>query len=218
MTKSAGLIINSFECLEYRAFQAILDGQCAPGESVPPVYCIGPVIGGQKGDWEHQHECMSWLDSQPSGSVLFLSFGSLGVFSTKQLKEIAIGLDRSGVNFLWVVEVLNHDSVGGFVTHCGWNSILEAVYAGVPMLAWPLYAEQKMNKAFIVDEVKVAFPVAQSEDGSVSAAELEEQVTELMNWEKGRAVRDRVIAMKAAASMIDGGSNSSCTRQVDSVD
>lgn len=116
------------------------------------------------------------------------------------------------------VEVLNHDSVGGFVTHCGWNSILEAVYAGVPMLAWPLYAEQKMNKAFIVDEVKVAFPVAQSEDGSVSAAELEEQVTELMNWEKGRAVRDRVIAMKAAASMIDGGSNSSCTRQVDSVD
>lgn len=105
MTKSAGLIINSFECLEYRAFQAILDGQCAPGESVPPVYCIGPVIGGQKGDWEHQHECMSWLDSQPSGSVLFLSFGSLGVFSTKQLKEIAIGLDRSGVNFLWVVRI-----------------------------------------------------------------------------------------------------------------
>ena len=40
---------------------------------------------------------------------------------------------------------LRHKSVGGFVSHCGWNSVLEAVTYGVPMLPWPLYAEQKLN-------------------------------------------------------------------------
>ena len=48
-------------------------------------------------------------------------------------------------------EVLAHGAVGGFVTHCGWNSVLEAIMGGVPMLAWPMYAEQRMNKVFLVD-------------------------------------------------------------------
>jgi UDP:flavonoid glycosyltransferase YjiC (YdhE family) len=42
------------------------------------------------------------------------------------------------------VAMLNHDLVGGFVTHCGWNLLLEAVCVGMPMVAWPLYAEQKL--------------------------------------------------------------------------
>lgn len=253
MAKSAGLIVNTFELLEERAVKAMLEGKCTPGETSPPLYCIGPLVGGKNGENRERdrHECLSWLDSKPSRSVLFLCFGSLGLFSSKQLKEMAIGLERSGVKFLWVVrapapdivenrssldsflpegfldrtkdrglvveswapqvEVLNHESVGGFVTHCGWNSVLEGVCAGVPMLAWPLYADQKMTKAFVVEEMKVALAVTRSEeeDGLVSAAELEERVSELMDSETGRAVKERVVAMKeaAAAAMREGGSS-----------
>lgn len=47
----------------------------------------------------------------------------------------------------WVLqlEILKKESVGGFVPHSGWNFVLEAVVAGVPMMAWPLYAEQHLN-------------------------------------------------------------------------
>ncbi|KAF8696939.1 hypothetical protein HU200_036583 [Digitaria exilis] len=54
------------------------------------------------------------------------------------------------------VEILNHRAVGGFVSHCGWNSTLEAVAAGVPLLAWPLYAEQRVNAVMLCERVGLA--------------------------------------------------------------
>ncbi|KAF8044101.1 hypothetical protein BT93_A2166 [Corymbia citriodora subsp. variegata] len=258
MANSAGIIANTFDSFEASALRALRDGLCVPDRATPPTYCVGPLLaagGGIEGGGE-RHECLGWLDSQPTRSVLFLSFGSMGVFSTRQLKEMALGLERSGVRFLWVVrvppphdearrtsaelepsaesflpdgfvdrtrgrgmiveswapqvEVLSHGSVGGFVTHCGWNSVLEAVCHGVPMLAWPLYAEQRLNRVYLVEEMKLALSVTDSEeDGLVSADELEDRVNELMRSEKGRAVRDRVLAMRdaAAAALGDGGSS-----------
>ncbi|XP_043705318.1 anthocyanidin 3-O-glucosyltransferase 5-like [Telopea speciosissima] len=52
------------------------------------------------------------------------------------------------------VEVLSHPSIGGFLSHCGWNSTLESILNGVPMIAWPLYAEQMMNAAMLEEEVE----------------------------------------------------------------
>lgn len=108
------------------------------------------------------------------------------------------------------VAVLNHASVGGFVTHCGWNSVLEAVCAGVPMVAWPLYAEQRFNRVVMVEEMKLAFPMEESEEGFVTATEVEKRVRELMESEEGRnTLRLRIMAMKEAAetAMSDGGSS-----------
>ncbi|XP_059443673.1 anthocyanidin 5,3-O-glucosyltransferase-like [Corylus avellana] len=258
MSKSNGIILNTFELLETKAVKAISDGLCVPDGPTASIFCIGPLIStNHVGD---EHECMSWLNSQPSRSVLFLCFGSMGLFSAKQLKEIATGLENCGHRFLWVVrappaenksqsqsiltpeepnldellpqgflertkdkgrvvkswipqmDVLSHDSVGGFVTHCGWNSVLEAVCAGVPMIAWPLYAEQKMNMVFMVKEMKVAVALTatnESEDGFVSAGELEKRVRELMESDRGKEVRERVLGIRngAVATMKEGGSS-----------
>ncbi|KAF8044096.1 hypothetical protein BT93_A2161 [Corymbia citriodora subsp. variegata] len=255
MATSAGIIINTFEKLEPRAVQAIRDGECVPGGPTPPLYCIGPLItsgeGKREGSGNGMSDCLTWLDSQPKGSIAFLCFGSLGVFSVEQLKEIATGLERSGQRFLWVVrnppqdadrktatsampdpdlarfcqkgerglvvktwapqvEVLNHSSVGGFVTHCGWNSVLEAVCAGVPMVAWPLYAEQRQNKGLMVEEIKIALPVDESESGLVCSEEVEKRVRELMESEKGEIMRERVKSLKeeAKAALSPGWSSS----------
>ncbi|KAL2498437.1 UDP-glycosyltransferase 72E1 [Abeliophyllum distichum] len=54
------------------------------------------------------------------------------------------------------VEILNHPSVGGFMSHCGWNSTLESICGGVPMIAWPLYSEQRLNATFLVEELGIA--------------------------------------------------------------
>ncbi|KAF5178325.1 Udp-glycosyltransferase 88b1 [Thalictrum thalictroides] len=249
--KSKGIIVNSFESLEPRALEAISNGLCVPHAPTPPVYCIGPLIATEGRD----HECLSWLDAQPSRSVVFLCFGSLGSFSQEQLIEIATGLERSDQRFLWVVrnppskdelksftapaepdldvllpegffnrirgkglvikswapqvEILSKDSVGGFVTHCGWNSVLEAICAGVPMVGWPLYAEQRMNRVFLVEEMKLALPMEDSEGGFVDAEEVEKRVRELMESDEGKMLRERTLRMQNAAkvAMTETGSS-----------
>ncbi|KAL7614820.1 UDP-glycosyltransferase 88B1 [Lactuca sativa] len=256
MAESSGIITNTFVGFEERAVASLRDGKCISDGLTPPIYFIGPLIAGGNHVDPSENECLKWLNSQPSKSVVFLCFGSLGVFKKEQLKEIAIGLERSEQRFLWVVRdpppdeenesnsgggkeldldailpegflartadkglvvknwapqpvILGHDSVGGFVSHCGWNSVLEAVAAGVPIVAWPLYAEQKMNRVYLVEEMKVALAVDMSSDGFVTATAVEEKVKELMEGEEGRVVREQILEMseRAKAATEDGGSS-----------
>ncbi|KQK05280.1 anthocyanidin 5,3-O-glucosyltransferase [Brachypodium distachyon] len=112
---------------------------------------------------------------------------------------------------LWApqVDVLRHRAIGAFVTHCGWNSVLEALMAGVPMLCWPLYAEQKMNKVLMVEEMKVGVELVGWQQRLVKASELEGKVRLIMDSEEGRELRLRAAAHKegAAAAWDDGGSS-----------
>lgn len=89
--------------------------------------------------------------------------------------------------------------------------MLEAVSWGVPMVSWPLYAEQRLNRVVMVEEMKVALALKENEDGFVRASELEERVRELMDSERGRGkeVRERVLSARydAVAALSDGGSS-----------
>ncbi|KAL5062398.1 hypothetical protein RYX36_024135 [Vicia faba] len=97
-------------------------------------------------------------------------------------------------------QILSHVSIGGFVCHCGWNSILESVVNGVPLIAWPLYAEQKMNAVLVSEEIKVAIRPNVGEDGLVEREEIASVVMRLMESEEGKKVRSKIMDLKEAAA------------------
>lgn len=108
------------------------------------------------------------------------------------------------------VAILNHPSTGAFLSHCGWNSTLESVVHGVPMIAWPLYAEQRMNATALAEEVGVAmkFPVVPGE-ALICRKEIEKMVRIVMEGEKGKAMRRRSQELKESAKIAlnSGGSS-----------
>jgi hypothetical protein len=104
---------------------------------------------------------------------------------------------------LWApqVDVLHHRATAAFVTHCGWNSAMEAITAGVPMICWPLYSEQKMNKVFMVEEAQIGVEVVGWQQGLVKAEEVEAKVRLVMESEEGEQLRARVTGHRDAAAM-----------------
>lgn len=121
----------------------------------------------------------------------------------------AAAAEGRGVVVPWCcqVEVLSHRAVSGFLTHCGWNSVLEAVSAGVPMLCWPQYAEQRLNKVFVVDGMKVGVIMEGYDEELVKAEVVEKKVRLVMESEEGEKLRERMALakVKAAEALADGG-------------
>ncbi|KAJ1692694.1 hypothetical protein LUZ63_009392 [Rhynchospora breviuscula] len=121
--------------------------------------------------------------------------------------------DRGMVVKNWApqIHVLHHESVGGFVTHCGWNSILEAVTAGKPMVCWPLYAEQSLNKVLLVDhDTGLGVAMEGYDQDMVVAEEVEAKVRWLMEGEGSKLLKERAKVMmgKAAESLTETGPSS----------
>ncbi|KAJ0814557.1 putative hydroquinone glucosyltransferase [Helianthus annuus] len=96
-------------------------------------------------------------------------------------------------------QILSHRSTGGFVTHCGWNSVLETIVQGVPMIVWPLYAEQKMNALMLAEGLKVAMRAKLNENGIVDRLEIVRVFKGLFEGDEREAIRIRTQELKEAA-------------------
>ncbi|XP_066325516.1 hydroquinone glucosyltransferase-like [Miscanthus floridulus] len=249
---AAGFLVNSF----YEMDPATVEDfkKAAEQGRFPPAYPVGPFVRSSSDEGGASSPCIEWLDRQPTGSVVYVSFGSAGTLSVKQTAELAAGLKDSGHRFLWIVRmpsldgehsddmgrksrgggdendplawlpvgflertrgrglavaswapqvrVLSHPATAAFVSHCGWNSTLESVSSGVPMVALPLYAEQRMNAVVLSENVGVALRLrVRPDDGLVGREEIAAAVRELMEGEDGSAVRRRTGDLQQAADL-----------------
>ncbi|XP_054778862.1 scopoletin glucosyltransferase-like [Prosopis cineraria] len=256
-SKCYGVIVNSFYELEpaYSDFYRNVLGR--------KIWNIGPVSlcgddsevkanrGNRATASNINHECLKWLDHKEPNSIIYICFGSTTMFTNEQLKEIALGLEASGMEFIWVINkskeeddtenegwvpkgfenrtkekglilrnwapqllILGHRAVGAFVTHCGWNSVMEAVAAGVIMVTWPVGAEQFFNEKLVTQVLKVGVSVGVQKwvrwvGESVKHEAIERAMRNVMSGEEAEEMRIRArgFAEKAREAVAVGGSS-----------
>ncbi|CAL9013426.1 unnamed protein product [Prunus brigantina] len=104
-------------------------------------------------------------------------------------------------------QVLNHPSVGGFLTHSGWNSTVESITAGVPMLCWPFFGDQQMDCRYTCNEWGIGMEIS----NDVKRDEVGKLVKELMEGEMGKKMKNKVMEWKKLAEEATGPDGSSST-------
>ncbi|KAL0404685.1 UNVERIFIED_CONTAM: UDP-glycosyltransferase 74E2 [Sesamum radiatum] len=181
--------------------------------------------------------CKNWLNKKQPKSVIYVSFGSLAQLSPEQTTELARALTTLNKHFLWAVrsledtklpenfheetsdkglvvswcpqlEVLAHDAVGCFVTHCGWNSTLEALSLGVPMVAMPQWTDQSTNAKFVADVWRIGVWACADEEGLVREDEICRCVKHVIEGD-GEQIRGNATKWKELAreAVDEGGSS-----------
>ncbi|MED6161311.1 hypothetical protein PIB30_059586 [Stylosanthes scabra] len=120
--------------------------------------------------------------------------------------ELVEGTKERGLMVGWVpqVEVLAHKSVGAFMSHCGWNSTIESVAAGVPMICWPYFADQQVNSRLVSEYWKVGLDMKDVCDRKV----VEDMVNDVMLNRKQEFLESaEKLAVLALKSVSEGGSS-----------
>ncbi|KAL5201553.1 hypothetical protein ABZP36_035907 [Zizania latifolia] len=191
------------ECLVW------LDGQ--PDRSVV-FLCFGSFAGSRDNPEQQLREIAAGLDKSGHRFLWVVrapSTEDLDALLPEGFSARTRGRGLVVNNWVPQPEVLRHRATGAFVTHCGWNSVLEGITAGVPMLCWPLYAEQRINKVLVVEDMGVGVEMEGWLEGLVTADEVEAKVRLVMESEHGRKLRARAEAYKQSAAMAwkDGGSS-----------
>ncbi|XP_015898468.3 UDP-glycosyltransferase 86A1 [Ziziphus jujuba] len=92
------------------------------------------------------------------------------------------------------IEVISHPAVGGFLTHCGWNSILESIWYGVPMLCFPIFTDQPTNRKIVVDDWKVGLNLCDKKP--LTRLEVGEKINRLMSGKSAEELREEMKKVK----------------------
>ncbi|KAF5956118.1 hypothetical protein HYC85_008974 [Camellia sinensis] len=247
---SWGLVVNSFNELERVYLDHLMeilghDRVWAVGPLLPPIDDQSGLIERGGSSSVLPSHVLTWLDTCEDRTVVYVCFGSQALLTNKQMEELALGLEKSGVKFIWCVKelikghvegqygvvpsgfedrvakrglvirewapqvlILSHQAVGAFLTHCGWNSIVEGIFAGVPMLTWPMGSDQFVSAKLLVDELRLATRVCEGAEAVPNSDELAQSLVDVVC--KNRVELVRVIELREAAleAIKEGGSSS----------
>ncbi|KAK9093600.1 hypothetical protein Syun_028511 [Stephania yunnanensis] len=237
------LLLNSFDPSEptllHQQQQQQQQQQMPTFTNTPQVLLLGPLtslVGMTKNPsfWDEDPTCLSWLDKQQPGSVIYVSFGSwVGPdIGDDRIRELALGLKATKRPFLWVLnsdgssssssstdhnkilndasnkveddvlgkvvswapqrEVLRHEAIGCYLTHCGWNSIMEAIEeCAKPLLCCPIAGDQFVNCGYVVK----VWGVGERMEG-MRREEVERGVRRVMEGEGVEEMKRRMVELK----------------------
>ncbi|TVU39084.1 hypothetical protein EJB05_12487, partial [Eragrostis curvula] len=203
---------------------------------VGPLHAMCPAPAAATSLWRQDDGTAAWLEVHADRSVVYVSLGSLAVFSShEQFAEFLAGLVAAGYAFLWVLrpdmvvqdaallreavaavgetkapvvpwvaqrDVLRHRAVGCFLTHSGWNSTVEGLVEGVPMVCWPFFCDQQVNSRFVGAVWKTGMDMKDVCDRAV----VERMVREAMESAKIRSSA-QALAQQLRQDIADGGSS-----------
>lgn len=141
----------------------------------PFIWAIRPPLGFDiKGEFRNE-----WL---PEGFEQRITESKRGILVHKWAPQL---------------EILSHKSVGAFLSHCGWNSILESLSQGVPIIGWPLAAEQPYNSKMLMEEMGVAVELARGLQAVVIAKEVKTVIETAMDKEgRGGEMRKKAVVIR----------------------
>ena len=192
---------------------------------VIPVGLMPSEVKDSDGDqsWDSLRQ---WLDGKTQNSVLYIALGTEVTLSQDQMNELASGIEKSGLPFVWVVktkdhpvitgfedlvsgrglfwtnwapqkQILAHPSVGGFLTHCGWSSVIEALGFGRALILFPGASSDLGLMAQLLANKRVGLEVPRDDrDGSFTVNSVSESIKRVMVEEEGEEIRKNAWAMR----------------------
>ncbi|KAL3535342.1 hypothetical protein ACH5RR_003803 [Cinchona calisaya] len=231
LPRANALPINSFEELDppinedlKSKFKNVLNVGPSNLTSPPPLANTSDV-----------HGCIPWLDRQKPGSVVYIGFGTVATPPPHELNALAEALETSNTPFLWSlkdsfisslpggflertsevgkivpwapqVQVLAHASVGVFINHSGWNSVLESIAAGVPIICRPFFGDHQLNSWMVEKVYQIGLRIeggSFTKDATMRALEL------VLSSEKGKRLKEQILIYKELALKAVGPNGSS---------
>ncbi|XP_071707150.1 UDP-glycosyltransferase 76G1-like [Rutidosis leptorrhynchoides] len=238
MKASSGIIWNTFKELEEPELQTITRDFEIPSFTLGPFHKYFPASSSSL--IQQDRTILSWLDTKPPKSTIYISFGSSTHITESEFQILANGLANIGLPFLWVIrpgmvhgsewieslpekflentgdkgrivkwapqhEVLAHPATGCFWTHSGWNSTLESICEGVPMICSPYFADQPINARYVSHVWKIGVYL----ENGFEWVEIEMAIKRIMMDTEGEEMHERIRCLKEKLniSLDEGGSS-----------
>ncbi|XP_050378554.1 (R)-mandelonitrile beta-glucosyltransferase-like [Argentina anserina] len=187
--RASAIILNTFDDIEHEVLDALKN-------LLPPIYSIGPLH--LLLDQHHGLIEFGWGLANSNKTFFWVIRPELvGGESAVVPAEFVEETKERSLLITWCPQeqLLNHPAIGGFLTHSGWNSTLESVCAGVPMICWPFFAEQQTNCRYCCKDWGIGMEI----EGDVNRSNIEDLVTKLMDGEEGKDMRKKAMEWKKLA-------------------